>query len=108
MSVLCAWCLFSCFVLRLFQSLVPSARPMKLATVMGASFSKSLQVRRPMVVSMTAVGPVGTTGGLIWGGGVGGSGSCGEVGVVCWAGGGGGGGAGVHWAWAPAARRLRT
>src|SRR6266478_3510742 len=55
---------------------------MKLATVMGASFSKSLQVRRPMVVSMTAVGPVGTTGGFIWLVVLGASGSCCEEAVV--------------------------
>src|SRR5271154_5368447 len=42
------------------QSLVPSTRPMKLAEARGASFSKSLQVMRPLLVSMTAVGPVGT------------------------------------------------
>src|SRR5207302_7425437 len=66
------------------QSLVPSARPMKLATAMGASFSKSLQVRRPMVVSMTAVGPVGTAGGLICVVVLGASGSCWvEAGVDC-------------------------
>src|ERR1700709_2247542 len=68
---------------------------MKLATVIGASFSKSLQARRPMVVSMTAVGPVGTTGGLIWVVVLGASGSC-------WGGGGDcsgavGGGVGCGW-----------
>src|SRR5580704_3682995 len=48
------------------QTLVPSARPTKLATVSGDSCSKSLQVMRPMLVSKTAVGPVGcrTTGAL--------------------------------------------
>src|SRR5271170_6789569 len=46
------------------QTIVPWARPTKLATVSGVSFSTSLQVMRPMLVSKTAVGPVGcrTTG----------------------------------------------
>src|SRR5580704_5727703 len=87
------WCIFW-RVLGSVQSLVPSARPMKLATVMGASFSKSLQVRRPMVVSTTAVGPVGTTGGLIWLVVLGASGSC-------WA-------AGVDWACASQENTLRA
>jgi len=39
------------------------ASPIKLATVTGASFSNSLHVSLPIVVSMTAVGPVGTGGG---------------------------------------------
>src|SRR5207245_9501655 len=57
---------------------------MKLATVMGASFSKSLQARRPVVVSVTAVGPVGTTGGLTCVVVLGASGSCcEEAGVDC-------------------------
>src|SRR3984957_11541892 len=43
--------------------LVPVARPMKFATVSGASLSNSLHVSRPMVVSKRTVGPVGTAGG---------------------------------------------
>ena len=35
---------------------------MKLATALGACFSKNWQVMRPMEVSKTTVGPVGTTG----------------------------------------------
>ena len=49
------------------QSFVPSARPMKLATVLGACLSKVLQVSRPMEVSMTTVGPVGTGSGAVVG-----------------------------------------
>src|SRR5581483_6251165 len=40
-----------------FQSLVPSARPMKLATVCGASFSKRLQTKVPSEVLKTAYVP---------------------------------------------------
>src|SRR5579864_5369488 len=43
-----------------FQSLVPVARPMKLATVSGVSFSKSVQRRVPAVVLKTAVGSAET------------------------------------------------
>src|ERR1700678_39286 len=46
------------------QSLVPSARPTKLSTALGAYWGKVLQVMRPMVVSMTTVGLVGTGSGL--------------------------------------------
>src|ERR1700722_2677817 len=55
-------CTFSC-VSGLVQSLVPSASPTKFATVTGACLSKSRQVIRPMLVSITAVGPVGSTAG---------------------------------------------
>src|SRR5271168_5252999 len=51
-------CIF-CLVSGLVQSLVPCARSIKLATVSGASFENNLQVIRPIVVSKTAVGPVG-------------------------------------------------
>src|ERR1700730_7221016 len=40
----------------LVQSLVPWARPMKLATPMGATSGNRVQVSLPAVVSMTAVG----------------------------------------------------
>src|SRR5277367_3215328 len=73
------------WVLGSVQTIVPSARPTKLATVAGASFSKSLQVMRPILVSKTAVGPVGckTTGALE----AGASGSaCDAGGVDCWSG----------------------
>ena len=43
------------------QSLVPVARPMKLATARGACFWKNWQVIRPMEVSMTTKGPLGAT-----------------------------------------------
>ncbi len=49
---------------------------MKFATVMGACLSYSLQVRRPIVVSMTAVGAGGSDVGLDLGGG---AGSVGEL-----------------------------
>src|SRR5205807_173306 len=39
-----------------FQSLVPVANPMKLATVSGVSFSNSVQRILPAVVSKTATG----------------------------------------------------
>src|SRR5437016_3554054 len=39
------------------QSFVPCARPMKLATPMGACSGKRVQVILPAVVSMMAVGP---------------------------------------------------
>jgi hypothetical protein len=48
-----------CFELASVQSLVPWARPIKFATVSGASFENNLQVIRPIEVSKTAVGPVG-------------------------------------------------
>src|SRR5579864_1186014 len=41
-----------------FQSLVPEAKPMKLATPMGALSGKSVQVILPAVVSIIAVGLV--------------------------------------------------
>src|SRR3954462_4862981 len=47
-------------VVGLFHSLVPSASPMKFATPIGACLSNSLQLIWPAVVSMIAVGPVGT------------------------------------------------
>lgn len=47
------------------QSLVPVAKPIKLAVVSGASLVKSLHVMRPMLVSKTAVGPVGWSAGLM-------------------------------------------
>jgi len=40
------------------------ASAMKLATVPGASLLRSRQVMRPMLVSKTAVGPVGSRAGL--------------------------------------------
>src|SRR5580698_4190869 len=40
----------------LVQSFVPVARPMKLATPIGALSGKSVQVSLPAVVSITAVG----------------------------------------------------
>src|SRR5580692_7762445 len=40
----------------LVQSLVPVAKPMKLATPIGALSGKSVQVSLPAVVSITAVG----------------------------------------------------
>src|SRR5205085_11309153 len=43
-------------VMRFVHCLVPSAKPTKLATVLGASRGKSLQVSLPMVVSKTTVG----------------------------------------------------
>src|SRR3989442_7950380 len=47
---------FFWWVTGLVQSLVPSARPMKLATPMGALSGNNLQVSLPAVVSMSAVG----------------------------------------------------
>src|SRR5713226_1285450 len=44
----------------LVQSLVPSARPMKLATPIGAFSGNNLQVSLPALVSMTAVGSAET------------------------------------------------
>src|SRR5574340_1815567 len=40
----------------LVQSLVPSARPMKLATALGVLSSNSVQVKLPAEVSMMALG----------------------------------------------------
>src|SRR5439155_25037588 len=45
-------------VLGSFHSLAPVAKPTKLATLLGDLFGKSVQVMRPAVVSMTAVGLV--------------------------------------------------
>src|SRR6202021_3757615 len=47
----------------LVQSLVPSASPTKFAPVTGACLSKSRQVIRAMLVSISACGPVGSTAG---------------------------------------------
>src|SRR2546428_10559656 len=47
---------FFWWVTGLVQSLVPSARPMKLATPMGALSGNNLQVSLPAVVAMSAVG----------------------------------------------------
>src|SRR2546427_12117338 len=47
---------FFWWVTGLVQSLVPSARPMKLATPMGALSGNNLQVSLPAAVSMSAVG----------------------------------------------------
>src|ERR1700737_514969 len=49
---------FLAWEMGLVQSLVPSARPMKLATPTGALSGKRVQVSLPAAVSMTAVGPV--------------------------------------------------
>src|ERR1700737_213237 len=50
---------FLAWEMGLVQSLVPSARPMKLATPTGALSGKRVQVSLPAVVSMTAVGSAG-------------------------------------------------
>src|ERR1700722_985031 len=47
---------FFWWVTGLVQSFVPLAKPMKLATPMGALSGKSVQVSLPAVVSITAVG----------------------------------------------------
>src|ERR1700687_1109355 len=50
----------------LVQSLVPLAKPAKLATPIGALSGKSVQVSLPAVVSITAVGPPEAAAGLAW------------------------------------------
>src|ERR1041384_7950460 len=50
---------FLAWLAGLTQSLVPLAKPIKLATPMGALSGKSSHFILPTVVSMTAVGPVG-------------------------------------------------
>lgn len=85
---------------------MPVARPMKLAVVSGASFVKSLQVMRPMLVSKTAVGPVGWSVGLMVESGESGS-VAGAVGAVPVGGGCSGGGL-VCCASAPAADNNRA
>ena len=58
------------------QPRVPCASAMKLATALGACFWKNWQVMRPIDVSITTVGPLGTTlaAAVAWG--ASGSGSC--------------------------------
>src|SRR5271169_6536217 len=64
------------FVAGSVQSCVPWARAMKLATVLGACFSKNWQVMRPIDVSITTVGPLGTMLAAAVACGASGSGSC--------------------------------
>ena len=51
------------------QSLVPSASAMKLATAFGACLWKNWHVMRPIEVSITTYGPLGTViaSGVAWG-----------------------------------------
>src|ERR1700677_4267259 len=54
----------------LVQSLEPFARPMKLATPIGATLGKSVQCKSPAVVWMIATGSAAGAGAALWTGGV--------------------------------------
>src|ERR1700722_15169214 len=56
-------CFLAC-VTGLVQSLVPVARPIKLATPMGATLGNSVQCRSPTVAWMMAVGSAAAAGGV--------------------------------------------
>src|SRR5580658_1435046 len=60
----------------LVQSLEPFARPMKLATPIGAILGKSVQCKSPAVVWMIATGSAAGAGAALWTGGVVDDGTC--------------------------------